>query len=57
MSAHGQKPVADSEPLLCTHGLEYIGGDVVQLETKVTDQTGVPTIITGRASLNLEIAL
>jgi len=25
----------------------YIGGDVVQVETKVTDQTGVPPIITG----------
>ena len=27
----------------------YIGGDLVQLDTKVTDQTGVPPIVTGSA--------
>jgi len=27
----------------------YVGGDLVQLETKVTDQTGIPPIVTGSA--------
>jgi opacity protein-like surface antigen len=27
----------------------YLGADVVQLETKITDQTGVPPIVTGSA--------
>lgn len=27
----------------------YVGGDIVQLETKVTDQTGVPPNVTGSA--------
>ena len=27
----------------------YIGGDLVQVETKVTDQTGIPPIVTGNA--------
>ena len=27
----------------------YIGGDLVQVETKVTDQTGIPPIVTGSA--------
>lgn len=36
--------IAQADPLKW-----YLGGDVVQLETKVTDQTGVPPIVTGSA--------